>query len=315
MAYQTGSYTDQNNVLALFSSFLLSQGWVINDFADDSSAYAGAVFTGKRLHVQKSIEGVDYFFNLRSCSGQRVFSYDGYAYVTGICVNGSTGYSAGSTWDTQPNYTPNAHGDPASSGGCLDGVLETGGNYYFFESGSSAHMALDTGSANGELRFISIGATDTGKAVYSASGGSNGMFGSDYDYRSYYTSAGYGMGLKTNQNALYDPTSGNWFNGTSDNRDNTYVSFSRHSLTSPGPDYWYMENSPDPFRGNAPLPPYEFLVSETSYSVIRSGGVLSGVYFVNMKNYTEGQEISLGSDTYKCFSIYTPKDYGVVFKK
>ncbi|TRZ51603.1 MAG: hypothetical protein D4S01_04400, partial [Dehalococcoidia bacterium] len=107
----------------------------------------------------------------------------------------------------------------------------------------------------------------------------------------------------------------NWLHGSSDNRAGPCVSISSITADYSGPAYWYLANSPEPFRGNAPLPPYEFLVSETSHNVVRSGGVLSGVYFVNMKNYTEGQEISLGSDTYKCFSIYTPNDYGVVFKK
>jgi hypothetical protein len=317
MAFQTGPYTDQNNLADLWRAFLLADAWTINSFVDDSSKYSGDTFTGKRLHVYKQIDGVDCYFNFRTTSNQRVFEYSPYSNVTGICCNFSTGYNAGNSWDTQPGHTTQTESNSESSGGCLDSVIPTGGTYSFFADNNSASMAVTTNSANGELRFITIGLTDSGKVAYSASGGtSSAVAGTTYDFRSFYMLAWTGS-ANSNHNALYDPVSGEQFHGTlTNNGASGNVSFSVMANNGQiGNSYAYVTYSPEPFRGNAPLPPFEFIVSETNRNTSRSAGVIGGVNFVNMTNLTDGQSLTIGSDVFNCFRIFSPYPMGVAFKK
>jgi hypothetical protein len=44
-------------------------------------------------------------------------------------------------------------------------------------------------------------------------------------------------------------------------------------------------------------------------------GEIEGVKFVNMTNYADGQEITIGSDTYKLFRIYQSGSTGAAFLK
>jgi len=323
MAYSTGSYTDQNDALNLFATFLTgTAGYTQNDLSDDGAAYAGDVFTGRRLHVQKNINGTDYFFNFRSCSNQRVFEDTSYTNVTGICVNGSTGYNAGNSWDTQPGHTEEAYasGTSDSIGGSCRKLIETGGTYHFFATPTVVSAAFQSEYALSEFQFITIGATDLNKAIYACSAGQQEGLKSDRSNFAIYL-AGADTDISTNirnfSAALYDGTG--WLGHVSEGgsaTDSLNPAVSLHGVTVKG-DYAsaYVENSPDPFRGNAPLPPCATTCLLSNIGEVRPSGVLDGVHFINMKNYSGGQEITIGSDVFKCFRINDNYEAGVAFKK
>ena len=108
MAYSTGTYSSLANALDLFRAFLLAQGWTINYSA-----------TGE-LNVSKTINGTARYFNFVTATASNPFtaSYDA---VTGICLNGSTGWTSGGGL-TQPGYTDRdlIYSSSQSTGGCVD---------------------------------------------------------------------------------------------------------------------------------------------------------------------------------------------------
>lgn len=325
MAYQTGSYTDQNNALDLWRAFLLAQGWTINSFIDDGSSYAGDTFTGKRLHVQKLIEGTTHYFNFRSCSNQRVFSYSQYGNVTGICLNGSTGYSSGSSWDQQPVFTPqNYTNTTISSGGCVDKLIETGGTYFFFATTTSATAVFTTDSDQGDYRFMTIGSMD-GRSIYEASGGADDDVdsGTDDNRSSYCGSPE--DGNSSNANGAIKLTDGwyvshIWEGGIYTYRLNALVDV-RGSLGAVVTSMRgsnaaaSLKYSPEPFKGNAPLVACAPTLTKGTASEYYPCGILEGVFFLNMTNYTNEQEITIGANTYKLFHIFNPNPSGVAFLK
>jgi hypothetical protein len=323
MAFQSGTYNDQNDAVNLLATFATgTAGWTQNLLADDSSKYSGDVFTGRRLHLQKSINGQDYFLNLRSCSNQRVFSYASYEAVTGICVNGSTGYNVANVWDAQPGYTDRllTSSSTNSTGGCVDSMIETGGTYHFFSTPTSIHAAFSTESTYSDWRFLSFGATSKQKPLYICSGGratnfSNGdprsSFLCDFTNQSYTASAG-----------LYRPGTG-WYLGARDADLYTVMPCKDFFIGSDTDGSYmapYLSHSPDPLKGNAPLPPTSINIADGSLSIWRGAGVLDGINWINMKNYANEQDIVIGSDTFKCFSITNDTEndrdqIGVAFKK
>ena len=61
MSYATGTYTSINDSLNKFAAWAVNTGtgandWTSNLLADDSDKYGGDVFTGRRFHLQKTIE-------------------------------------------------------------------------------------------------------------------------------------------------------------------------------------------------------------------------------------------------------------------
>ena len=136
--YSTSTYTGVNNSLDQIRIFLLADGWTINSFVDDGSHYSfindGDTFTGKRLHVSKTINGTPVFINMRSAWDQGVLkgSSTGGDPVNGICINGSTAYDGGDAWDLQENACTNPAYPDNSSGGNIDGILSGTGSFHFF---------------------------------------------------------------------------------------------------------------------------------------------------------------------------------------
>ena len=323
MGFQTGSYSNQNELLNLFAAWAVANGWTQNLLTDDSFRYGGDTFTGRRLHLQKTINGTDCYFNLRSTSNQRVYSYSGYDAVTGICVNGSTGFDSGQSWDTQPGYTPYYYGQSTSSGGCVDAINETGGAYTFYAQDDSLSMQILSQSTWGDNRFLTIGCTSLGAPIYSASGGTSNEFSTTntYDDRSAYMGRSGGDGIPSAGAAVL--LTAGWH--VLDTYYTTGVSRRLKPLvdvngtgagvltgaSSVSPSIAY---SPEPFRGNAPLPVFAPVVSQGSSSEFYPVGVLSSIRFINMTNYSNGEEITVGSDTYKMYRIFNPNPSGVAFK-
>jgi len=322
MAYQTGTYSGINDALTEWKDFLLAQGWTINDFSNDSSDYdAGPAFTGKRLHIQKTIGSTTHYFNFRSCSGQRVFDYSSYEPVTGICVNGSTGYNAGNTWDYQPGYTPYQYGESESGGGCVDKIVELGGNYFFSATATSATAVFTTDSTNTDYRIMTIGDIE-GRSIYSASGGYDATTnGTNNDYRSsYFGSPAYA----TNPFGLSGiKLSDGWYIGTLGlyGVDARYL-YPQVDVDNTGPikdtlvgstAAAILKYSPEHFKGNAPLVPCSPCITKGVLDQFYPCGTLEGVWFLNMKNYSNETEIVIGANTYKLFKIFNPCSSGVAF--
>lgn len=192
MSYETGTSTGPNDLLDKLKVFLDTlDGWMINKWEVDSAnptgyhVHSGMDGTGKRLHIQKTAtDGTVMYFNFRSVvRGIVIEEHDNSstpisgpgtyrAEVTGIVMNGSTGYNAGSDWDQQPGAPKNV-ADTANVGVAM-GELSVSAipSYYFFASGDTVIVAA--ASSTGIYEWLGFGCLEkegvyTGGQFYSGS--------------------------------------------------------------------------------------------------------------------------------------------------
>jgi hypothetical protein len=311
MAYSTGSYTDIEDALDLFSAWAVTNGWTENmNTLEDSR---------RRVHIQKTIGSSTFYFNFKTMDSQTPFGHTGYGAVTGIALNGSTGYDVGSSWDAQPGYTTESYDDSSTSGGCVDSMIAEGGTYYFFATDTTLSAVFETESSQSDWRMMTVGSLD-GSPFYSASGGDSDLYDTTYDNRSaYLCQAGVGED-RTNRASIYSGVYWYGMSGTITSEyairpavyANTVYASSDRSGSLP---FAYINYSPDAFRGNAVLVPSVLTCLKTSSSEFYPIAEVEGVKLINMQNYVNEEEITYGSDTYKLFRIFNPAKVGIAFLK
>lgn len=183
MAYETGASTGPDDLLDKLRLFLIAQGWTVNQWADDTFNYqtpTGINGAGKKLHVQKTAaDGTVMYFNFRSAIRGAVcsdFNQNStisnpsryYGELTGIAMNGSTGYGANiaknitsiANWGGSPNlvfiYCTNQfqNGDSVT----IAGTTDYNGTYTIANASISgftiqhAWTSSQTGTATGPNR-------------------------------------------------------------------------------------------------------------------------------------------------------------------
>ncbi len=62
-------------LMTVLDTYLTARGWTVNLFADYRQKYSGDDYVCKRIHAEKSINGIDRFINLRSFKNQRIFTH------------------------------------------------------------------------------------------------------------------------------------------------------------------------------------------------------------------------------------------------
>jgi hypothetical protein len=107
MAYQAGTLLAAGGdvyeqLMDIIKSFSETAGWSTNLYDDDSSYYeaggtyhASGGYAGKRLHMQKTINGTVRCINIKSCFNEcpTYHAYSTYGLVSGLAINGSTGFA------------------------------------------------------------------------------------------------------------------------------------------------------------------------------------------------------------------------------
>lgn len=305
MAKTTGTYTDLNNALTKVRDWASTNGWTILSFIDDATKNFGDTFTGKRLHISKSLGGTTRYFNFRSCSNQNVVT-GGYDNVTGICLNGSTGYDGGLGWQSQPGGTKIDYSSTTAQAGCIDKMKASGGAYWFYAQGNSLTCVFETSVALGDKRMFTIGIVDD-YTFYAASGGNDGTIPTpqpDYDTRSGYLARTRAL-TKTGAWAMWDGTG--WL------ADNLFAKGARLipalviALTGPYHGFGIASAlvlySPDPVKGNTILAPSMIMAGKDISPELYPVGEIDGIKFANMKHYSDGQALTYGGDTYDLFRI------------
>jgi hypothetical protein len=168
VGYYAGTSTGPSDLIDKFRIAWLAEGGSVNDFSADG--------TGYRLHIQKTLGGEASYFNLRSAINEVIFEDSGSAddsLVTGIGINASTAYSGGSYWDRQTGYTFNEAFSNKASGCCMSPMSVSAiPAYYFFFVGNSVHIVVEVTA--GEFQMMSFGmvkkaGTYTGGQYFSAS--------------------------------------------------------------------------------------------------------------------------------------------------
>jgi len=311
MSYEAGVSTGPNDLIDKLRIFLLAEGWTVNLFA--------AIGAGYRLHVQKTAsDSTVMYFNFRSAiaeTGVTLITEDNVAgangTVTGLLVNGSTGYAGGSLWHMQPGKSIDA--SAKSMGMCMTQMSTTAiPAYYFFTPDSDSdtvHIAVEVTA--GKFQFMSFGllvkqGTFTGGQYFSASFASYTPF-SDWTggwYAPNYFSA---CNTGNKHGAVYvdvDATA-SWRISTGESypeiawpcvvgqQQNSY--FSEDGLAS-----FFWSHAPNSYNAMAAMCPIYTLLKrgDANYSLI---GWPDGVRFLNTTNYDPAEEITYGAETWTVF--------------
>ena len=311
MSYQSGVSTGPNDLISLLETFLVAEGWTVN--------LSAAIGAGHRLHVQKTAaDATVMYFNFRSAvaeTGVTLITEDNDAgangTVTGLLVNGSTGYAGGSLWHMQPGKSVN--GSAESMAMCMTQMSVTAiPAYYFFTPDSDSdtvHIAVEVTA--GKYQFMSFGllvkqGTFTGGQYFSASFASYSPY-SDWNGGTYAPNYFSACRLGSKHGAVYmnvDATS-SWRMSTGANypeilwpcvvgqQGNVY--YSKSGLAS-----FFWSHAPNAYNAMAAMVPIYTLLKrdDDNYSLI---GWPDGVRFLNTTNYDPAEEITYGAETWTVF--------------
>ena len=311
MSYQAGVSTGPNDLIDKLRIFLIAEGWTVNLFA--------AIGAGWRLHVQKTAaDATVMYFNFRSAiaeTGVTLITEDNVAgangTVTGLVINGSTGYNVGEIWHHQPGKSINASLE--STGMCMTQMSTTAiPAYYFFTPDSDSdtvHIAVVVTA--GKFQFMSFGllvkqGTITGGQFFSASFSSETPYdnwNNDWYSPNYFSHCRDGEG----HGAVYvnvDATA-SWRTSTGENYpeilwpcvvgQQVNVSYSQDGLAS-----FFWSHAPNSYNAMAAMCPIYTLLKrdDDNYSLI---GWPDGVRFLNVTNYDPAEEITYGAETWTVF--------------
>lgn len=162
--FETGASTGVNDLIDKVRVFALANGWTVNQFGADGNGF--------RLHLQL---GSDTFFNLRSLVNERAqnnINIEGALY--GLACNGSTGYSSGQPWYSQPgapaNTTVAPNTDRFPYG--LEGISGSIAAYYLFARSNMIYLVVEY--VTGNYQWLMFGKVDklgswAGGQLYAAS--------------------------------------------------------------------------------------------------------------------------------------------------
>ena len=331
MAYYSGTATGPTDLLDKIRTALVAEGWTENDYSADE--------TGYRLHVQKVAQsgGPTMYFNFRSAINEYNTditedndSRENYGKITGICINGSTGYDAGESWDKQPGYSTNSE-DNDYSWACVMSPMSVSAipAYYIFFVGDSVHIVVEITS--GKFQFMSFGCLEkqgayTGGMYFTASMDSDqpyiGYYGPSNYYHPMYFSA-YTYGNPAGAVYVDADSVASWRIATT----NYEIAFpcvvgqtDNSSYSKTGICSMFWSKAPNFYNNlTAMAPLYIFVLrDDDNYSLL---GWPEGVRFLNCTNYSAGQELTYGTDTWKIFHADSLEDdpdnmyCGFAFKK
>ena len=310
MGYQTGTATGPVDLLDKLRVFLLAEGWTVNLYTANG--------TGYRLHVQKSADSsTEMYFNFRSAVDESgaLLTQDNQdsanGKLTGIMINGSTGYNVAEDWDKQTVYPLNLSYNNYACGNSMTQMsISAIPAYYFFAVENTINICVEVTS--GKFQFMSFGCLEkqglyTGGQFYSASFSSRTPYvdwNNNWWQPSYFTknASGYPHG------AVYVD-----MDGVADWRmvgdsvayreilwpcvagQTTSQNYTQSGLAS-----MFWSKAPNFYNSLAATCPIYVLGkrSDANYSLL---GWPAGVRFLNCTNYSAGQEVIYGSDTWKIF--------------
>ena len=290
----------------------MAEGWTVN--------LSAAIGAGHRLHVQKTAaDATVMYFNFRSAvaeTGTTLIAEDNSGgaagTVTGLLINGSTGYDVGEIWHHQPGKSTNAALE--STAMCMTRMSTTAiPAYYFFTPDSDSdtvHIAVEVTA--GKFQFMSFGmlvkqGTYTGGQYFSSSFCS---YRPDFDWDDYTYAPNYFSSCVSGneKGAVYidvDATA-SWRMSTGESypeirwpcvvgQAGGVETYSQRGLAS-----YFWSHSPNSYNAMAAMVPIYTLLKrdDDNYSLL---GWPDGVRFLNTTNYDPAEEITYGAETWTVF--------------
>jgi hypothetical protein len=319
IGYYTGTSTGPNDLIDKLRIALLSEGWTVDGFTTIGAGY--------RLHIHKTLGGEVSYFNFRSAiaeTGTTLICENNAAgtagTVTGLLINGSTGYDAGQVWHKQTGYAFNPYSSNQSFAMCMTEMsISAIPAYYFYFVEDSVHIVVETTA--GKFQMMSFGmlskqGTYTGGQYFTASHCAynpyDNYYGRQYYWRDdvprYFT---YPYGSETGclHGAVYlDDVTATWkiaynyinnpitFPCPAGNNGNSYGSlYTFNGLAAP-----FYTKSPSSYNSMAAMCPIYILRKRADNNQVLLGWP-EGVRFLNVTNYSPGEEITYGSETWMVF--------------
>jgi len=328
MAYETGSYTDQYDLLAKIKTFLDVGGsdgtWTVDSYIADTQKYTSGSGVGQyRLHIHKTaIDTTIMYFNLKSSNAAKIWEYAyNYGEFSGIGLYGSTGYSGAGNWDKEPGYP---YGSTTAKPCGVDIIVSGPGTYYFFSSADTVVIVIEY--AGGKYQWLCFGQIQklgsfTGGQFFTGSSVS-------VDHQDIYIPGGTNYGISDTPAKPFCASSysafqssvmvhvnvdsydtwrsyyyrANYNCATTKERLITSIissgwNFSNVILMQLVLEYNLFQRSPNEFNGVAALFPIYFM-AERSNSKWSPLGYVDIVRQVNMKYKSPLDEVVFGSDTW-----------------
>ena len=348
--HTSGTAIGVDGLLDGIRTALLSDSWTVNMWQTDNTTYevwANLVGTGKRLHVQKTAaDGTVMYLNLRSItrgipfeyhqeSTSSPLTYEGTDYyqaeMTGIAINGSTGFNGGLDWDYQPGAPTVYDAEDLkneSIGGAIGDLLNASIPYWItinddtvmvtveYETDKYHHMAFgclekaqDSGWTGGQFYCAEHSGYQPSKDAYTygQSYGYNYDWGSNYYLNSKFMAFRYcdyigGVYADVDgdaswriawDNVIWPCHSPSWYRSN--------IAYQTSSVSQPvGFCGVYLEYTPNTFNSLAPLTPIYVMIKRANgrYSHV---GYPSGLRWTNILQHDAEDEISYGTDIWKLF--------------
>ena len=314
VGFYSGTSTGPNDLIDKLRLAAIAESFTIDDFS--------AVGAGYRLHMHKTLGGEVCYFNLRSAIaeyGTTLIAEDNVnstpaGLVTGLIVNGSTGYDAGELWHKQPGYPQNSS---SKSYGCVMSPMSISAipSYYFFFVGDSVHVVVEV--VAGKFQMMSFGMMNKdGAGAYTGGQYFTATLNTIRPNTQYYNNeSGYGRtapcyfisAIEDSNGAVYvDADSvASWRQSLSEAGNILFPCPSgQQNLSNPwthgGITSMFWDKAPNAYNAmSAMCPIYTFLRrSDNNFSLI---GWPEGVRFLNVTNYTPAQEITYGAETWMVF--------------
>ena len=319
MAYQTGSSSDVLDLLDKLRVFAIAQGWTVDEW------------TSPDLHISK---GGRYFVlhgDTSAGSGGNVGPF--------LQICGATGYSAVAAWNAQPGTSPSVE---------TNGMPGPFTAYHFFAGASPDYLHVVVEVSAGVFKHFHIGSLSPFGAIADGSyaTGSRWQYnsGPDTNFPDHQNYHNYPFGCGTDDQLRgpsvlrvdTDGVSPKW------NRfDSNYTTPAGYRATSVvlqstsfysdvwrSPGYALFNGSPNAFNGLTVLIPMPVFVERAS-AKFSPAGYVKDVRFVNMKNLTAGETLTIGTDQWLVFpaiqktatwnvsGVLTPSSgyYGYAYKK
>jgi hypothetical protein len=315
MGFYSGTSTGPNDLIDKLRVACIAESFTIDDFS--------AVGAGYRLHVHKTLGGEVSYFNFRSAiaeTGTTLITEDNGAgvngTVTGLIMNGSTGYDAGALWHKQTGYPQNINLSNKSFGVVMSPMSTSAiPAYYFFFNGDSVHIVVEITA--GKFQFMSFGML-VKQGAYTGGQYFTGSLSSWYPYYDYnnesgsvprYFTVNYDTSRYRQHGAVYinadSVTSWRCAGSSYSSTESAQISFpcidgrggtsAKTGLASIF--YW---KSPSAYNAMAAMCPIYTVLrrSDGNYSLI---GYPEGVRFLNVTNYDPAEEINYGDETWMVF--------------
>jgi len=296
MAYQTGTSTGADDILGIISTFAVAQGFVQEQFVN--------ITGGKWLTL--SYSGMYYHF----VSGTTFSDRFGVTPEGKINAYLSTGYNPGAAWNAQPNMSDVTSNDKR---GVTNGMTGPFYGYHLFGNGDEIHCVVEITST--DFAHISFG------VMQKQHGGTGGHYvvgtapvATDALETPYHENS-----------VIYTPMEVDYYYGGAVGAGESNRSFTclRDGEGSNASNEGVMGRSYSTIDGSSALVPIYFHLQRPGgyYSLV---GHLSSVRFINVYGLQDRQEITLGSDTWKCFPMakksstvtdITSGSYGLAYKK